>query len=77
MELIDDIIGGLGRGLFRIIGQILGEIVFDIASYFIGWPFLKLFTLGKYPKGMQQAGSTVSSCIGIVVFIFIVLWFYG
>jgi hypothetical protein len=75
--LIDDIVGGIGKGLFRIIGQILGEIFFHTVLYFIGWPFLKLFTLGKYPKGMQESGSLASSFTGMVVVIVIVVLLYG
>ncbi|MOA06191.1 hypothetical protein D3C78_1258180 [compost metagenome] len=34
----------------RFLGHILGELIFGTLFYWLGWPWVKLFTLGKYPR---------------------------
>ncbi len=34
----------------RFLGHILGELILGTLFYWLGWPWVKLFTLGKYPR---------------------------
>lgn len=36
--------------IFRFIGYLLSEIILGTFFYWLGWPFVKLATFGKYPQ---------------------------
>ncbi len=55
----------------RFLGYFITEILFGTFFYAIGWPFVKVATLGKYPKSEWLSGSTKEAyvcCVGIVIF---------
>ena len=54
----------------RFIGYFITEILLGTFFYAIGWPFVKVATLGKYPKSEWLSGSTREAyvcCVGIVI----------
>jgi hypothetical protein len=56
--------------LVRLLGQLLGELLLGRIFYFIGWPFVKLATLGKYPSKRRDSHSRQEIyvvCVGIAV----------
>lgn len=58
-DIIDVSIGGI----FRLIKYIIKDILFDIACYIVGWFFLRLVTLGRYPdlglaEGIREHGTS-------------------
>ena len=55
----------------RFFGYLLTEILLGTFFYAIGWPFVKIATLGKHPKNEWLSGSkneTYVCCIGVLVF---------
>ena len=48
--MLDDIFEGFLIGIGRAIGYILVELLFEIVFYYVGYPFVKIITLGSYPK---------------------------
>ena len=56
MTVIDDIFDSSFGFLFRILKAIIKDILFDIACYLVGWIFLKVLTLGKYPNSNLVEG---------------------
>jgi hypothetical protein len=66
--------------LARTVAEIVVEVVFRTFLYFIAWPFVKLFTLGKYPAQKWLSGSkeeTYISCVGIVILAIAVMAYFG
>ena len=81
---MDDLIGEIGKGFFRGIGYILAEVLFNFVFYYIGWPFCKLITFGRYPKPYNTdylhtdaRQGLLCSIVGMVVCILIGLYFAG
>ena len=65
-ELVGEIVGGV----LRIVGSLLFDILFEVVCYYVGYPVVKLLTLGKYPKNYDslfQEGETRQSAIVSVV----------
>lgn len=57
--------------ILRFLGHWVLEVVLGTFFYFIGWPFVKLVTLGRYPDRGWLSGPHRESyvcCVGIVVF---------
>ena len=55
----------------RFLGYLITEILLGTFFYAIGWPFVKVATLGKYPKSEWLSGPTKEAyvcCVGIVIF---------
>lgn len=64
----------------RLLGYFVTEILLSTFFYAIGWPFVKIATLGKYPKNKWLSGSrneTYVCCIGIIVFAFSLMAILG
>ncbi len=64
----------------RFFGYLIYEIVLGTIFYFIGWPFVKLATFGKYPKSGWLSGSKEEAyvcCVGLVVFVLFVMAILG
>ena len=58
-------------GLVRFIAYVVFDLICGTVFYFIGWPFVKLATFGRYPIKGWLSGSreeTYVCCVGIVVF---------
>jgi hypothetical protein len=72
-DLVEEILGGLGK----IIGRILIEFVFESIFYFIGYSTVKILTLGKYPtkNATDSHQDSIISGVGAVVVINIVAVF--
>ena len=76
--MIADLVEGLLGGLGKILGRILIELVFELIFYFIGYPIVKILTFGKYPtKGAADFQDSIVSCVGMVVtliFLSVLIW---
>jgi len=78
--MIEDIAESLFRGIRRFVVSVFLELIFEYLCYFIGWPIVKIFTLGKYPKGLKldfwliySNDSILTSCVGLVVLVLSIL----
>ena len=63
---MEQILGLVGR-LFV---EIIGELFFGTLCYWTGWPWVKLFTLGKYPRHGGLSGRREGiyvRCVGLAV----------
>lgn len=40
----------------RLLADILGDFLLGTLFYWLGWPWVKLFTLGKYPRHGWRSG---------------------
>ena len=66
--------------VLRLLGYFVAEILLSAFFYAIGWPFVKVATLGKYPKSECFRGSkneVYVCCIGIVVFALSLMAIFG
>lgn len=57
--------------LFRFLSYVIMELVLRTFLYAVGWPFVKVATLGKYPKREWLSGSRSEAyvcCVGFFVF---------
>jgi hypothetical protein len=60
----------------RFIGDAVLEIVIGRLFFWIGWPFVKLATFGKYPGKFPKENSREEiyvACVGLAVFVITVL----
>jgi len=60
----------------RFIGDAVLEIVIGRLFFWIGWPFVKLATFGKYPGKCPRGNAREEiyvACIGLAVFVITVL----
>jgi len=69
-SLIEELI----KGLYRSIAWVFTRLLFEYIFYAIGWPFVKIITLGTYPKGKQEFGwysesreGTWTSMLGLLI----------
>lgn len=81
---MEDLIGEIGKGLFRCIGYILAEIFFGTICYWIGWPICKLVTFGRYPSSKvyleDYSGNNQGfwcSAVGLVILVVVGLFSAG
>ena len=54
----------------RVLGYLFGELIFGTLCYWLGWPWVKLFTLGRYPRHGWLSGrreKTHVQCVGLAV----------
>lgn len=66
--------------VFRFIGYVFSEIILGIFFYWLGWPFVKLATLGKYPRKVWRGNSREEiyiACGGMVAFAITVVAVFG
>ena len=60
--MIDEVVGIAFRGFFRVLAWIFIELIVELAFYIIGYPFVKAFSLGRYPKhGLFEGAKTDES----------------
>ena len=71
-----DLLEGLIGGILRIIGGLIVEILFEVVCYYIGYPVVKVLTLGKYPKRHESPfrdgetrQSAIVSAVGLAVLV--------
>lgn len=74
-EVMEDLAEGFLRGFGRALGYVLVNILFEFFFYYLGWPVVKVFTLGVYPRGADRYGWKTGSHegawvsgIGLLVF---------
>ena len=58
------------------------EIGFEFIFYYIGWPFVKIFTFGKYPKGTDKwsrdaVGDFFTSMLGLLIVVGVLVFLYS
>ncbi|WP_143068491.1 hypothetical protein [Azotobacter beijerinckii] len=66
--------------VFRLIGNVISEIILGTFFYWLGWPFVKLATLGKYPrKGWRESSreEVYVACVGMLAFAIVIMAFLG
>ncbi|HBO3866481.1 TPA: hypothetical protein L4T44_005354 [Pseudomonas aeruginosa] len=62
--------------IFRFIGYVLSEIILGTFFYWLGWPFVKLATLGKYPQKGRKENSREEiyvACVGMAAFAIVIM----
>lgn len=71
---MDGVIEGLVKAFARAVVYIVGQLIFEVIFYYVGWPFVKIMTLGRYPKGQTRNGwksesheGVWTSCVGVIV----------
>ncbi|WP_316347414.1 hypothetical protein [Desulfuromonas acetoxidans] len=65
---IDDLAEGFFKISGRFIGRVLIDVLFEFVCYWVGWAFLRLVTVGKYPKDtFNDAYDTVCSVVGFCI----------
>lgn len=71
---MDGVIEGLVKVFLRAVVYVVGQIIFEGIFYYSGWPFVKIMTLGRYPKGRTRHGwksesyeGIWTSCVGVMV----------
>ncbi|MCQ4346783.1 hypothetical protein NGA35_04920 [Pseudomonas stutzeri] len=50
--------------------DLLGNLIFGTLCYWLGWPWVKLFTLGRYPRHGRLSGRREDiyvQCVGLAV----------
>ena len=40
----------------RLLAEFVGELILGTLCYWLGWPWVKLFSLGKYPRHGWRSG---------------------
>ena len=83
-DIMEDLLGELGKGFARGIGYILADIFFQTICFWLGWPVCKTLTLGKYPKpkntihrNIVRPADTICSLMGFSILFAIGLYFIG
>ncbi|MGR2741005.1 hypothetical protein ACUY1T_21365 [Billgrantia sp. Q4P2] len=71
---MDGVFEALVKAFLRAVVYIVGQIIFEVIFYYVGWPFVKVMTLGRYPKGHARNGwksesyeGIWTSCVGVMV----------
>ena len=66
--------------LFSLLIRFAGYVVIDLLIgrffYAIGWPFVKVATIGRYPREKWASDSrpeTYVCCVGAVIFVFSIM----
>ena len=79
---MDDLAEGFIKGIWRTIAYMVGQKFFEFVLYYIGWPFVKILTLGKYPTGKQNngwysesKGGVLTSFVGLLVLVALVVFY--
>lgn len=49
--------------LLRLIAYLIIEVIIGTILYWLGWPFVKLVTWGRYPKRKWAIDSVESNCV--------------
>ena len=80
--MIDELIEGFFFGVGRALGYIFVEIFFEFLFYYIGYPIVKVVTLGKYPKKInavylknETAQGFYVSVVGLITTIVVIIIF--
>ncbi|UUT22120.1 MULTISPECIES: hypothetical protein [Pseudomonas] len=63
-----------------VIGDLLSRFFLGPIFFWIGWPFAKLLSLGRYPRHSWQESSRESvmvSCLGVVIFALLLMLLFG
>lgn len=70
---MEDILGAL----LRVIGTLVMEVLVRTVFYWVGWPFVKILSLGRYPRRGWMSDSFEESgvcLVGVVVLVGAVVW---
>ena len=54
----------------RCIGYVLLDVVFGTLLYWLGWPVVKLISLGRYPRqpsNQESREAVYVSCVGLAI----------
>lgn len=66
--------------LVRLLVEIIGDLILGTLFYWLGWPWVKLFTLGRYPRHGWLSGrreETYVQCVGLAVLVLALLVVLG
>ncbi|TRX74963.1 hypothetical protein [Pseudomonas mangiferae] len=55
---MEDVVVAVLRGVLYVVMEVVVRTVF----YWIGWPFVKLFSLGRYPRRGWMSDSFEEAC---------------
>ncbi|MDV7212017.1 hypothetical protein [Azotobacter beijerinckii] len=70
----------IATSVFRLIGNVISEIILGTFVYWLGWPLVKLATLGKYPRRDWRENSREEvyvACVGVLAFAIVIMAFLG
>lgn len=51
---MEELLGGLFRGILQMFGYVIGQLLCVFLFQFTGAIFVRIFTLGKYPRQMDR-----------------------
>nr|WP_319490996.1 hypothetical protein [uncultured Desulfobacter sp.] len=78
---MNDFIEEVGKGIVEVLAQIFINIFFNFFCYYVGWPFCKLLTLGRYPQKVKydfmqryNKGGFLCSCLGFIIIAVVVIY---
>ena len=58
--------------VLRLLADIIGDFLLGTLFYWLGWPWVKLFTLGRYPCHGWRSGHPEErwvQCVGLAVLV--------
>ena len=74
----DEIGEAFFRVVFRYVVSFVADILWNLICFYIGFPVIKLVTLGKYPEGKAtMAQEIITSTVGFLILLFGTMWFTG
>ena len=63
------------RVVFRYVVYFIVEILWDLVCFYVGFPLVKLVTLGKYPEEKPTvAQEIITSTVGFLFLLFGMMW---
>ncbi len=66
------------RVVFRYVVYFFVEILWELICYYIGFPVVRLVTLGKYPQDQPtMAQEIIASTVGFLLLLFGMMWLIG
>lgn len=64
----------------RLLAEFVGELFLATLCYWAGWPWVKLFTLGRYPRHGWRSGQREEiyvQCVGLAVLVLAMMAAFG
>lgn len=74
----DEIGEALFRVVFRSVIYFVVEILWWMVCFYVGFPMVKIVTLGKYPEEKPTLSQEIiTSAVGFLCLLFCVMWLTG
>ncbi len=83
MLFMEEIVEGAFKSVLRLLSLIVRaavwlilEMFFEVIAWYVGWPIVRLLTLGKYPKdpinGCEEASVFTSVVVAMTGLVFLI-----